>query len=247
MIFILPFIFIFIAISAYFLFDFQRKSKSILKEQLMKIERLEKELADSKIEPLQQALSPHLFKNVLNTVQSNAFKTYFALEKITEVLDFVLYESRKGMVSFNDEINFARNLTEVYKLKLNPMFSFTFKVNIDEKYPYLIESKLILPMISIDIIENCFKHTNFQKNDAFISINFSVENGVFSIVAANSVAEVIPIKKSRSGYGLNSLMNRLNVFYPDGFSFKNFVENGVHFTELKINLLDYHAKMYPVG
>ncbi len=64
------------------------------------------------METLESKLNPHLFKNILNSIQSHAYQTYFALDKLANVLDYILYESRHTFVTPKDEIEFALNLIE---------------------------------------------------------------------------------------------------------------------------------------
>src|SRR5690554_2591513 len=38
-------------------------------------------------------LDPHLLKNALNAIQSHAYQSYHALDKLSNILDYILYES----------------------------------------------------------------------------------------------------------------------------------------------------------
>ncbi|WP_449398940.1 histidine kinase [Chryseobacterium wanjuense] len=67
-------------------------------------------------------MNPHLFKNILNSVQSHAYQTYMSLDKLANVLDYILYESNNKFVSPKEELNFALSLIEINKIKVNPLF-----------------------------------------------------------------------------------------------------------------------------
>ena len=54
------------------------------------------------LEVLEAKLNPHLFKNILNSIQSHAYKTYFAIDRLSNVLDYILYESRKKESVFKE-------------------------------------------------------------------------------------------------------------------------------------------------
>ena len=123
------------------------------------------------LEKLESKLNPHLFKNILNSIQSHAYQTYFALDKLANVLDYILYDSRKKYVTPKEEIEFALNLIEINKIKISPLFELKVKTKINES-EQLYEQKLLTPLISIDLIENAFKHADLQSPDAFISIVF---------------------------------------------------------------------------
>ena len=47
----------------------------------LKYNELERKVNNLQLENLESKLNPHLFKNVLNTIQSHAYQTYFALDE----------------------------------------------------------------------------------------------------------------------------------------------------------------------
>ena len=57
-----------------------------------KFEVLESKVNNMHLESLEYKLNPHLFKNILNSIQSHAYQTFFALDKLANVLDYILYE-----------------------------------------------------------------------------------------------------------------------------------------------------------
>ena len=50
-----------------------------------KFTTLENKVDSLQLETLESRLNPHLFKNVLNSIQSHAYQTYFALDKLANV------------------------------------------------------------------------------------------------------------------------------------------------------------------
>jgi 3-deoxy-D-manno-octulosonic-acid transferase len=68
------------------------KAKKRVEEQF---DLLELKVNNLQLETLESRLNPHLFKNILNSIQSHAYQTYFALDKLANVLDYILYESQK--------------------------------------------------------------------------------------------------------------------------------------------------------
>ena len=64
-----------------------------------KFQQLEGKINSLQLETLESKLNPHLFKNILNSVQSHAYQTYYALDKLSNVLDYILYDSRNKYVS----------------------------------------------------------------------------------------------------------------------------------------------------
>lgn len=202
----------------------------------------EKRVNSIQLENLESKLNPHLFKNILNTIQSHAYQTYFALDKLANVLDYILYESRKKFVTPKEEIEFAMNLIEINKIKISPLFELKIKSKIHENEP-LYEQRLLAPMISIDFIENAFKHADLQSPNAFIAVTFEFRDNVFSLTVANKISPRTPLLKEKSGIGTETLDQRLHIIYKDNFKLERFAEGDVYIAHLKINLLEHKAKM----
>lgn len=199
--------------------------------------QLEGKINTLQLETLESKLNPHLFKNILNSIQSHAYQTYFAMDKLSNVLDYILYDSRNKFVSPKEEIEFALNLIEINKIKVSPLFELKIKSKINENEP-LYEEKILAPLISIDLIENAFKHADLQSADAFISIVFEFKNNTFSLLVSNKISKRTPMKKEKSGIGIDTLEQRLRIIYKNNFKLERFIEDEVYTTHLKINLLE---------
>lgn len=219
------------------------KEKAIYAAQF---KQLEGQMNSVQLENLESRLNPHLFKNILNSIQSHAYQTYFALDKLANVLDYILYESKNKYVTPKEEIDFALSLIEINKIKISPLFELKVRTKIDETEP-LYEQRLLAPLISIDLIENAFKHADLQSEDAFISIVFEFKNNTFSLSVSNKISAKSPIKKDKSGFGSETLEKRLQILYKDNFKLDKFVEDDVHIAHLKINLLELKNKMSAAG
>ena len=242
---IVAFFFAFIISTIYLLFQLNRlrKSKQLLEA---KYQEMEGKFNEIQLDNLESRLNPHLFKNILNSVQSHAYQTYFALDKLSNVLDYILYDSRKKFVTPKQEVEFALNLIEINKIKLSPLFELKVKLKINENEP-LYHQHLLAPFISTDLIENAFKHADLQSQGAFISVIFEFNDNTFKLTVANRISEKTPIKKAKGGFGTEALEQRLKIIYNDHFKFDRFTEDNVYIAHLKIDLLEYKAKMLASG
>ena len=207
---------------------------------------LERKVNDLQLETLEAKLNPHLFKNILNSIQSHAYQTYFALDKLANVLDYILYESKKKFVTAKEEIDFALNLIEINKIKISPLFELKIKKNIDVEDKLYLEP-LLAPLISIDLIENAFKHADLQSPDAFISVIFEFKDNAFAMTVSNKISDKKVLKKEKSGIGNATLENRLRIIYKNNFKLDRFIENDIYIAHLKINLLEYKTEMFTAG
>jgi LytS/YehU family sensor histidine kinase len=207
---------------------------------------LESKVNAVELEGIKYKMNPHLFKNILNSIQSHAYQTYFALDKLSNVLDYILYETDKKYVTIQEELEFALSLIEINKLKLSPLFDLQIKNKIAETHPYY-DQALLVPMITVDLIENAFKHADTQSGDSFISITFELKDGFFMLTVANKISPKPALKKANSGLGKENTRRRLDIIYKKCYQLNQFVENDIYISHLKINLLDYKAEMLIAG
>ncbi|HEY9047749.1 MAG TPA: histidine kinase [Ohtaekwangia sp.] len=207
-----------------------------------RFQTLENKVDSLQLETLESRLNPHLFKNILNSIQSHAYQTYFALDKLANVLDYILYESRNRFVTPQEEIEFAMNLIEINKVKVSPLFELKVKTKVNEE-DALYTQRLLAPLISVDLIENAFKHADLQSADAFISIVLECKDQVFSLTVSNKISSKTALRKEKSGIGSEALEQRLKLIYKNHYKLDRFTEGDVFIAHLKINLLEHKAQM----
>lgn len=225
------------------------KNKAISKEnRQLTIENkvLENKVGDIELEGIKHKMNPHLFKNILNSIQSHAYQTYFSLDKLSNVLDYILYETDKKFVTVKEELEFALSLIEINKLKLSPLFDLQIKTKVDKNHPFYMQ-ELLVPMITADLIENAFKHADTQSGDSFISITFELKDDFFALTVANKISSKPALKKANSGIGKENTKRRLDIIYKECYDLNQFEENEVFISHLKIDLLEYKTKMLVAG
>ncbi|WP_295212482.1 histidine kinase [uncultured Chryseobacterium sp.] len=234
-------IFFFLTVSIYLFIENQkikRKNARLAGANKMIRERLE----EVQLEQIGTKLNPHLFKKILNSVQSHAYHTYMSLDKLANVLDYILYESNNKFVSPKEELNFALSLIEINKIKINPLFDFRIKSKIN-KSDEIYEEKVFAPLLSVDLIENAFKHTDFLAQDSFIAIHLELEDRVFTMKVSNKASLKNMLEKEKSGFGSQSLDQRLKMIYNNFYTLHKTSKNGIFTAELTINLGEFYDKM----
>lgn len=234
-------VFFFLTVSIYLLSQNKRlKQRNTRLSETNKL--IEQKLNEVQLEHIGTKLNPHLFKNILNSVQSHAYQTYMSLDKLANVLDYILYESNNKFVSPKEELNFALSLIEINKIKINPLFDFRIKSRIN-KSDTVYEEKVFAPLISVDLIENAFKHTDFLAQDSFISIYMELESGIFMMKVSNKASLKNVLEKEKSGFGSQSLDQRLKMIYNNHYKLTKSSKNGIFTAELNINLGEFYDKM----
>ncbi|AZA54103.1 histidine kinase [Chryseobacterium sp. G0201] len=234
-------IFFFLTVAIYLFSQNQRlKQRNSKLTETNKL--IEQRLNEVQLEHIGTKLNPHLFKNILNSVQSHAYQTYMSLDKLANVLDYILYESNNKFVSPKEELTFALSLIEINKIKINPLFDFRIKSKID-KSDEIFEEKVFAPLISVDLIENAFKHTDFLAQDSFISIQLELQDSNFTMKVSNKASLKNVLEKEKSGFGSQSLDQRLKMIYNNYYQLTKSSKNGIFTAELVINLGEFYDKM----
>jgi len=208
--------------------------------KLLEVERryavLEKRFDGMHLKSLESKLQPHLFKNILNSVQSHAYQTYYTLDKLANVLDYILYEGRDDYVSIRSEIDFSKSLIDINKIKVSPLFDIKVKTKVATASEYY-EQKLISPMLCLDFIENAFKHADLQSSEAYISFYFELaDDGIFSFTVSNTSSGQQPLFKQKGGIGIEAFEQRLQILYKNCFKLERFTENNTFTAHLTLDL-----------
>jgi sensor histidine kinase YesM len=225
----------------YLLIRLQKVQKQA-QETKRKFEEIEYQLENIQLDTIESRINPHLLKNILNSIQSHVYQSYYAIDKLANVLDYILYDSHKQYVTPKEEIDFIISLIEINKIKLSPLFELEVKLKIHENEP-LYQQRYLVPLISVELVENAFKHADIQNPDAFISVTISFNDSIFSLTVANKISAKEPIKKDKSGIGDEMMEQRLKIIYKENYTLDKFIEDNVYIAHLKINLLEHKAKM----
>lgn len=215
-----------------------REQKNRNTELAVRNRELHSMMHSGELKALRYKLNPHLFKNALNSIQSHAYQTYYSMDKLSGVLDYILYDSDQPLVALAEEMEFALNFIEINRLKLSPLFDLRVRNQIDTETLRENERLMTLPLVTVDLIENAFKHTDFQKNESFISISFQLDQEVFTLEVSNRISEKEPLRKKNSGMGLKNLEERLSIAYPDQYQLQIRADGTVFHASLQIRLHD---------
>jgi LytS/YehU family sensor histidine kinase len=186
-------------------------------------------------ESFRYKLSPHLLKNALNAIQSHAYQSYYALDKLSHILDYILYDSEAEFVPLHEELSFALDLIEINRLKTSPLFDLHIRNKID-KDDVMNNQALIPPFITINPIENAFKHADLQSDSSFISVVFEIKEGWFLLSVSNKTTPKKGETILKGGLGNKAFRTRLTALYGDDYQLKESEEGNIYNTRLKLKL-----------
>src|SRR5690606_8548192 len=203
--------------------DLTKRNKSLLEQKETERNSFHPDLTPYK-------LDPHLLKNALNAIQSHAYHSYHALDKLSNVLDYILYESDDKLVKLKDEVSFAQNLIEINRLKVSPLFDLHIRIKIAPE----VGNLMIVPFITINPIENAFKHADVQSENSFISVVFEVVDNIFFLSVSNKIQPNTVYKNVRhGGFGDKTFKNRLDKLYGDNYKLTTEQKDDVYHVKLE--------------
>ncbi|WP_132066021.1 MULTISPECIES: sensor histidine kinase [Aquimarina] len=165
---------------------------------------------------LKNQLNPHFLFNTLNNLYALAIKKSDhapeVIEKLSDILDYMLYRCNNKFVSIQKEIELIENYIALEKIRYGNRVRISFKNNSTE------DSK-IAPLLLLTFIENAFKHGVTQElKEAFISITISSDNHHIIFNIENSKSTISAENKNQKCIGLSNVQKQLDLLYGDDYS-----------------------------
>jgi len=177
-----------------------------------KILQTQLQIKDQELRFLKTQIHPHFLFNSLNTIYGFALKKKDEapemILKLSNLLDYILYQINKSKVSLQEEILHVKEYLELEKIRFQDMLKITFSSD------QISEEIKVAPMLLIPFVENAFKHG--ASIDGFLQVNIAItflENSLdFQIkntVKANKVREI------KEGIGLRNIRERLQIIFAN--------------------------------
>jgi len=175
---------------------------------------LEKQNFKSELSLLKNQLNPHFLFNTLNNIDSlineNSPNASLALNKLSEIMRYMVYDSERELVQLQDEIDYIRNYIELQKMRIVNEDIIKFSITGD------ISNKQIAPMLFIPFVENAFKHSSLKnKWGNKIEIKIEIRENELAFYCFNFIANIN--KDKSSGVGLELVKKRLKLLYKDKY------------------------------
>ena len=147
--------------------------------------------------------------------------------KLSNLLDYLLYQVDKPAVPLSQEINHIRDYISLEQMRFNDRLEVAFQVK------ECNETVSIAPMIFLPFVENSFKHGVVNNGKLQIEMIIYCEDSqvYFKIKNSNNVQLASP-----QGIGLENINKRLELLYKGRYNL-DITESAVSYNvELNINL-----------
>ncbi|MCB7480744.1 sensor histidine kinase [Christiangramia sediminis] len=189
-------------------------------------------LKDQELQYLKMQIHPHFLFNTLNTIYglslSKNEKTPEMILQLSDLLDYILYQTTKPSVKLEEEINHIRNYIDLEKKRFQDALEIEFK---SDQIPSDIE---LAPMLLLPFVENSFKHGKGNDGKLKISICIKLENKQLDFKIINSVKPSCEYTIAE-GIGLENIRRRLNLLYGKNYELRIEDEKEYFSVNLKVN------------
>jgi two-component system LytT family sensor kinase len=173
--------------------------------------------SDANLGFLKSQINPHFLFNALNTLygtalQENAERTGEGIQKLGDMMRFMLQENMQDKISLSRDIDYLNNYIALQKLRTSVSVDILINTEIEEPLAALE----ITPMLLIPFVENAFKHGISLQSPSHIRITLQTKGDTLYFDVHNSIhlkADGDP-EKLNSGIGLQNVKQRLALLYP---------------------------------
>ena len=176
----------------------------------------EKEHLKTNLALLRHQVSPHFLMNTLNNIHSlveiDAAKAQDAIERLSTLMRYLLYDSAQNAIELTKEIDFINSFVSLMQLRHSDEVE--VKVVVPEKIP----TTRIPPMLFISLLENAFKHGVSYPLKSYIYFELRINDTSLNCLIKNSKHKIAAISQGEySGIGLENIKKSLKLLYEDDF------------------------------
>jgi len=192
------------------------KTRNATQEQISTL-KMELGKSDASLGFLKSQINPHFLFNALNTLygtalQEKAERTGEGIQKLGDMMRFMLQENMQDKISLNRDIDYLNNYIALQQLRTSTSVDIVISTEIEEQ----LTPMEITPMLLIPFVENAFKHGISLQSPSHIKITLQTKGSTLYFDVNNSIhlkADGDP-EKLNSGIGLENVKQRLSLLYP---------------------------------
>jgi sensor histidine kinase YesM len=205
-------------------FEFESKQKEVENEKLT-----------TELNFLKAQINPHFLFNTLNNLYYLAYSqspnTTEVIVKLSQMMRYMIYDSNHSKVLLSKEIEYMESYISLERLRLNNQIPIRFQIEGDTQNVW------ISPLILITFLENAFKHGVTNSHPAaWVNISIKVKDSVCIYTVENSKIPTTQRTGEKSGIGLQNVMRRLELSYPDHYELRVDDQIDRYLVELKLIL-----------
>ena len=189
---------------------------------------------DAELSNLRSQINPHFLLNTLNNIYAlTAFdptKAQEAIQELSQLLRHVLYDTQQPLVPLKDEMEFIDNYVKLMRIRLPQSVDVSCQFSI-------VNSQLpVAPLLFISLVENAFKHGVSPTEPSFIHVNIEADEQHIVCDIQNSNHPKTAGDHSGHGIGLQQVQRRLDLAYPNRYTWQRGTSDDGKIYQSKITL-----------
>jgi len=165
---------------------------------------------------LRAQVNPHFLFNTLNNIKSlitsHPPKAEQSIEKLNNIMNYMLCEASMDSVPLASEIGYINNYLDLQKIRYSTPGFIDFSISGE------FTGIKLPPLIFMPFIENAFKHGDKMKPDPGIVIRLAVERSRIFFEITNFIKEGNEAGSRSGGFGLPNIRRRLDLLFEGRYS-----------------------------
>jgi two-component system LytT family sensor kinase len=165
---------------------------------------------------LKAQINPHFLFNTLNNIdiliERDAPRASLYLNKLSDLLRFVLYETQEDQIPLTKELEYIRKYIDLQKIRTTNDQYVTLQIG------GMADGVMIPPMLFVPYIENAFKYATNKKVSEAIRIHISINEIHIRFQCVNVIDRSKTASDSQGGLGNDLIRQRLTLLYKEKFT-----------------------------
>lgn len=202
-------------------------------KRLLQLRDKERALVQAELNNLKSQINPHFLYNALHFFYAQIYplseKTANGILLLSNIMRYALKEGEiNGKVMLEDEVEHLQNYILMNQLRFDNQLQIRFEVKGTVKY------RMIIPLILITFVENCFKHGDLHSPEHMLLIRLEISEEQFFFFTHNKKQH--GSKSPSTGIGLANVRRRLDLSYGNQYCLELKNEPDFYTCKLVINL-----------
>jgi two-component system LytT family sensor kinase len=195
-------------------------------------EELAKKNFEVELALVKSQINPHFLFNTINNIDTlieiDAAKASKYLNKLSDIMRFMLYESKTEKIAVEKELYYIERYIDLQKIRtVNERFV-NFTITGDTS------SIMLEPMLFIPFIENAFKYAESIEDENAINIHFTFGKDAITFRCENKYQVINAANRHNGGLGNELIKKRLSLLFPKNHKLEVCIDKGVYTVNLII-------------
>jgi sensor histidine kinase YesM len=198
-------------------------------------ETLTRETASAELQLLKAQIHPHFLFNTLNNIYSFTLskspQAAELVQKLSDMLSYMTSDCEQIIVPLEKEIQLIKDYIGLEKVRYGDRLDIQMHINGDYK------DKMIVPLLMIPFVENCFKHgASMMRGRQWMQLIININDNDLDFTLSNSKPPQTIDSNNKKGIGLANVQKRLRLLYPGKHSLKIESTSNTYLVHLQVSL-----------